>query len=437
MLDRFFGLKNRRREVQPDVFFGRYSDNNKTVEKTKQWNLAEELFKKKKYLESIESFFIYLRDEKVNNTLFTKTTEGFTFNIFQGSKIIKGYGEKDHLHVRVRMAQMSQASVPVMRRLLECNYQLYYSRFSLNNEDLVMQFDGEIATANPNKLYYALKELCTTADKQDDLLIHDFALLESIDSDHILPIPESEKEVKYKFLIQWTDECIQLVKELDIEKFTGGISFLILALIFRIDYLITPEGNVMHELEKIQAVYFKKDNLSAIEKNRIMLTALEKFRSHSKEEFMQGLIRTVSTFSIRQPKNQHVISDSIAAANKNINWYNDNQQPIIAKQISEYAISFCQYSYSLPKLISEFFQVFMQVNYPDYFKMLGFTETLFSPEANRFKIEEIEHKIREIEKQWKSKYLRLSFHVSKLKYDSLLNFNMSFTNSLADLDLET
>ena len=47
MLERFFGLKSRKKEVQPAIFFGRYSDNNKTIDKTKQWNHAEELFKEK------------------------------------------------------------------------------------------------------------------------------------------------------------------------------------------------------------------------------------------------------------------------------------------------------------------------------------------------------------------------------------------------------
>ena len=437
MLERFFGLKSRKKEVQPAIFFGRYSDNNKTIDKTRQWNHAEELFKEKKYAESIESFFNYLRDDRVNNVIFEKTTEGFTFNIYQGTQIIKGYGGKDHLHARVMLARMRTTLVPVMRRLLEYNFLLYYSRFSINNEDLVMQFDSEIATANPNKLYYALKELCVTADKQDDLLIQDFALLESLDSEHIIQIPEKEKEVKYHQLIQWTDECISRVKALDIEKFSGGISFLILSLIFRIDYLIAPEGNIMHELEKIQAIYFKKDNLSAIEKNRLMLSALEKFRSHTREEFMQSLVRTISTFSIRQPKNYHVISDAIKAAIKNINWYKDNNQPEVAKQISEYAVSYCQYAYSLPEAISEFFHVLMQVNYPDYFIKLGFTEILFDLSSNRFKIDDIEDQIHTVEKQWRLKYPRLSFQVSKLKYDNLLNFNVSFTNILADLDLET
>ena len=74
---------------------------------------------------------------------------------------------------------MPQPSVPVMRRLLEMNFTLYYSRFALDNERLCMRFESDIETANPSKLYYGLKELATKADKQDDLLVQDFSSLQT------------------------------------------------------------------------------------------------------------------------------------------------------------------------------------------------------------------------------------------------------------------
>jgi hypothetical protein len=37
----------RKEELQPDVVLGRYSDNNKSVEKTNRWNEADALFREK------------------------------------------------------------------------------------------------------------------------------------------------------------------------------------------------------------------------------------------------------------------------------------------------------------------------------------------------------------------------------------------------------
>jgi hypothetical protein len=57
MLEKIFSrTKNKVDETEPEVYFGRYSDNNKTVDKVEKWNEAESLFKEKKYNESVAAF---------------------------------------------------------------------------------------------------------------------------------------------------------------------------------------------------------------------------------------------------------------------------------------------------------------------------------------------------------------------------------------------
>ena len=94
---------------------------------------------------------------------------------------------------------MPAPSVPVMRRLLEMNFTLYYSRYAINEDKIYMLFESDIITANPSKLYYGLKELATKTDKQDDLLVQDFTSLQPLDTDHVIPIPEEEKEIKFRY----------------------------------------------------------------------------------------------------------------------------------------------------------------------------------------------------------------------------------------------
>jgi hypothetical protein len=437
MFAKIFKWGRKKQEIRPTIQIGRYSDNNKSVERTTLWADAENLFKEKKYYESIASFFQYLKDDTVNNVVFERNGTHFKFEIYQGSKVVRGTGNSKHLHAKVVLAKMSQPSVPVMRRLLEQNYNLYYSRYSLNNEKLSMQFDSDIDSANPNKLYYALKELATMADKQDDLLVQDFHLLEKLDSDHIEEISAAEKETKYTFLQKWIDETLKTVRALDAEKYPGGISYLLLALLYRIDFLLTPEGSLMNEIEKIQAIYFKKDNLSSVEKNSQMIGAIEKLQQKPKEDIFKNLFRSVSTFSIRAPKNYSAVTEAITNANKSLTWYRDNKYPDIARQIAEYGISFSQYSYSLPRPLTEFFQLFMEVNYSDYFAALGFKEQYYDAASGRFRQEDIEDAAEEINRKWKKKFPHMTFHAGKLKFDNLVSFNYSFTDILADLNFET
>src|SRR6476619_6272045 len=45
MLERFFGRRKKKIETEPAISFGRYSDNNKTVEKVNRWTDADNLLK--------------------------------------------------------------------------------------------------------------------------------------------------------------------------------------------------------------------------------------------------------------------------------------------------------------------------------------------------------------------------------------------------------
>ena len=436
MFDKLFGSGKKAAEPLPAINFGRYSDNNKTVEKTARWADADNLFAAKKYPESIDAFFDYLRDDTANNVTIDRNGTDFTFEIYQGSKIVRGKGNAGHLQAEISLVKMPQPSVPVMRRLLEQNFSLYYSRYSLDGDRLCMRFDSEIETANPNKLYYALKELATKADKQDDLLVQDFSNLQTLDIGHIIEIPEPEKETKFVFMQKWISETLQYIETLDAEKFSGGIAYLLLVLAFRIDYLICPEGILQAELEKIPIIYFTKDERPASEKNNAMIEAYIKLQSKPREDFFKSLFRNKSSFAIVAPQTQKTITDAINGANINMAWYRDNNYPLIAQQICEYGISYCQYTYSLPKPLSELFQLMMRVNYPDYFIALGFTETFYDGSKNKFVSEKIINVINDIQNSWRKKYPKLDFRTSNLKFDSLVNFNFSVTSELELLNFD-
>jgi len=424
-------------ETEPAIFFGRYSDNNKPVGKVNRWTDADNLFKEKKYTESFDAFFEYLRDDSLDNVVHERNQSNGRFQFYQGSKIVRGNYDSEHLHAEVTLAKMPSPNIPVMRRLLEMNFKLYYSRYALDDERLCMRFDSDIETANPNKLYYGLKELSTKGDKQDDLLVQDFASLQTIDTEHIIEVPSQEKEIKFRWLQKWINDTISYTKTLEADKFSGGIAYLLLALAYRIDYLITPEGNILHNLEKIVEIYFKKDERQTIEKNRDMIAEFEKLKNRTKEEILAALYRSKHTFAIVSPQNYKSIADAIYNANQNIKWYSDNNYPLVAAQIAEYGIGYCQYSYSLPRPVTEFYHLFMMINHGEYFKELGFSSTYYDAQTREFDTDMITDRIRQIIDEWKTKYPNLRMKYESIKYDSLVNFNVSFTGEIEHLNLDT
>jgi hypothetical protein len=218
------------------IRFGRYSDNNKSLAKTARWYDAEQHFKEKKYREAVAAFFDYLRDEKENNVQFRPEGDNFSFEFFQGSKKVYGTCDGQHITAHVPVVKMATPSAAVMRRMLELNYGLYYSRTAMSDENVIsMIFDSSLEAANPNKLYYGLKELATKADRQDDMLIADFGSLEEIDTQHIETLSDYELDVKYKYFKKWIEDALQRCSELNQDSFSGSIAYILLSLLYRIE----------------------------------------------------------------------------------------------------------------------------------------------------------------------------------------------------------
>jgi len=173
-----------------------------------------------------------------------------------------------------------------------------------------------------------------------------------------------------------------------------------------------------------------------VEKNRDMIDEFKKIQVMPKEEVFKNLFRSKHTFAIVAPQQYKTIADNIHASNQNMAWYRDNNHPFIATQICEYGISYCQYSYSLPSAITELFHLLMMVNHSDYFSALGYKTAYYDPATGKFEYEEIVEKVLSIQQKWKEKYPLMDFKTQNLRFDSLVNFDLTFTNEMEFLNME-
>jgi hypothetical protein len=154
-------------------------------------------------------------------------------------------------------------------------------------------------------------------------------------------------------------------------------------------------------------------------------------------EFYPYLFRSKHTFSIVTPQNYKTVADAIYNANQNIGWYKEHKMPEVAARISEYGFAYCQYSYSLPRPVTELFHLFMLVNYPDYFAALGYTDVFYNQEKGEYNLEKIQAYVDGVVEVWKEKYPELKFDTGKLKYENPVAFNQSFTTEVEYLNLES
>jgi len=414
--------------------FGRYSDAFKPKKKIDFWNQAEKLFSDKQYLDSYESFLNYLRDDESGNLQFTRRGDSIDFEFPQGSKVINGYIKDGKIIAESEIAEFEKPSVAVMRRLMEMNYTLYYTRFAIKDNKIAIKFDSTIPGGPPRKLYYAFKELAIRADKQDDLLTDDFKQLKMIGTSGTETLSENEKEIKYKYFRKWIEDVIQRIATLNEDAFAGGISYLLLNTVYKIDYLIAPEGSLMNELEKLSWAYFAKDNKPFGEKNKAIKEALKKFLELPKEKVIEDLYRTKSTFGIANPAPHQAVLDLFNNNINNIKWYMDNNYHDIAVVIYEYLATYCLFSYGMPRPDANLFKLLMNIINQDYFYELGFTEIYYDAKAAKFNEQLVKDKIKAIIAEGLELYPELKFNTDNLKFDTLISFLRTFIAEMQQLN---
>ena len=417
--------------------FGRYTDAFKPKEKLDLWYKAENLFKEKKYLESYKTFFEYIRDDKEDNVHFDYSDSKIDFGFYQGSKIIKGTADNDYVKAEVNIAEFEKPGVSFMRRLLELNYQYYYSKYSFVENFICLRFTSKTFDCSPNKLYYALKEVALNADLQDDSLIEDFKMLKPITVNNVIEFPPDDKEVRYKYLHKWIIEALNVIKELNPTQYSGGITFILLNLIYKIDYLIIPQGILLHTLEKINRIYYANDNNSFEKKNGLMIAEFEKILEKPKEDIFKDLYDVRSTFPLVAPVGHQEVQNLIKGEIEKTYWYRDNRRLDIATQILEFIPTKSFFSYGLPLATRLLFHIFMIVNNEDYFREIGIDKSYYNVGKNEFNKDLLIKDIDEVIESNKSQFPNLKFDTSSLKYDSLYDFMISYLMEVSNLDYRT
>lgn len=166
-----------------------------------------------------------------------------------------------------------------------------------------------------------------------------------------------------------------------------------------------------------------------------MKDAFQKLLNWEKAEVLKYFYRAKSTFAVNVPKPQSVLAEAITSAFENMIWYRDNKYPDIASSVMEYGISYCQYSYSLPRPATELFTLYMQINNAAFFEELGFTEKYYN--QNQFDIPDIKGRIRQIIGNAKDKYKSLKFDADLLNFSSLVEFNASFLKQIEILNFDS
>ncbi len=436
--NRFFGSNDTDNTDQPDIRFGRYSDSYKTKEQYDAWDNALDKFDEKDYLGAYKDFFFYLKDEQEDNVHWWEEEEVLHFEFLQGSKKITGHVDQLKIRVEAQIVKVNDLDIGFLNRLISQNFNLEYSRFALDDDDcIVIVFDSFLLDGSPYKFYYAIRELAINADKQDDLLLDEFEGLSPIEVKHLIEIPKVEKEAKFHFVQSKIKRVFEIMDNgpLNAKLYPGGITYQLLDLVYRLDFLTKPEGFMMETLERINRLYFANDRKNTEEKNSMIRKELNTLLDRPKEDFFKEMYRVGATFGITKPINLKRIRGIIEGELPHMDWYKENNYEAIAEAIPGYIVGNCLFNYAVPKAILEFFKLYYRVMELEYFSQLGFKNEYYNSGSKKLNPRKIKKSIKDIIQANKHLYYNLNPNIGLLNFSSKLDFARSFLIMIKEMEL--
>jgi hypothetical protein len=417
------------------VQFGHYSDNNKTTEQIAAWGEAERYFHEGKYISCAECFLKYVQDERIENVTIERIGNKLNFWLIQGSKKISGTCDDNWLNAWCALAKMNQSNVAAMRKLLDLNGELNYSRFSVQDNVIHIVMDCTKDMMHPNKLYFGLRELALQADKQDDLLVSSFEYMEQINEEHILQNSDAHKQIKFDFLVSSIEETVALADGLNPDTYGEPITYLYLNLLQKLDYLLVPQGQLQEAIEDISSDYWQAvSKKTTIALNHKLRNKLVQLALWPKEKVFEDLYYTKGAFCKVPPPDLTRINEVLRnCANRGF-FHKEQGEMQIADAIMMYALSNAAYHNSLPAVLRSLVAIYMQVNHFEYCRALGVQTVLYQADNNSFNKQEINQRIQHAIALDKHRFPKLAIDVNKIKFTSLLEFNHSFLEALLNLD---
>ena len=425
--------------TEPDHSFGRYTDAYKSRENYAAWDRAVDAFEEDRFLDSCAAFLEYLRDEREDNVKWQREEDRLYFEFYQGSKRVTGFADREQLRATARIARLERPDTDLLRRLTAMNYELKYSRFALDADDcLTIIFDTPVIDASPHKLYHALKEMALRADKQDDLLLEEFGgTLSPVEVTHLAPLSAEEKRLKLQFLRESIQSVIDYLGggAINPEEHPGAVAYLLLELVYRLDYLLIPEGHTMEALERMHRMYFAREAEQPVTfKNVRLLGELQSLLRRAPEAFAEELYGGKSTFGITLPASHDRLSGLIRNELPNMDWYQDNGFPEVARAIPGYIAGYALFNYAVPPPDRDLLQLYYRVSENVYFQGLGYRQEFLGRDGRPAR-RPLKAAIGEIVERHRREYPRMRPVTSHLSFDNFADFGRSYLEMVGELDL--
>ncbi|NOT76251.1 MAG: hypothetical protein HOP08_15090 [Cyclobacteriaceae bacterium] len=250
------------------------------------WPNVTKAWDEKRYQDSFNSLLDYINPalrSKYGNSSQTQ------FIVPHGSVVVDITITNDKVNITCPLVDIKDAMrIPLMRRIAELNfYPLTLSQIKLSSNQLTFHYSSTLDTCEPYKMYYVLKEICSTADRYDDELREKFKAKNLVEPKVIYPAADVASKA-------W-DHVNEIIKEtgeyqtyFDTQRWFGStLDYLMLAL-KRIDLCLQTQGFLKTELDRV-AGELANGNINVNERIQTAKTFLAGIQQKGKDAFVKQL----------------------------------------------------------------------------------------------------------------------------------------------------
>ena len=425
---------SRKEKEQIVVQLGKYTTD---IDFAKNGKLSEALtfYRQERYGLAYKSVLEYLMTVSFNGVVLTEKEDGkIGFIIYQGSKQVEGEVSDDMVIAHADVVRYSgELKLELMEMLLKENYFLRYGRFVLLPDRISLKFDSKSKCLTPYDFYNALREIALTADRYDDILIESYNGLEPINIQHIIELSPEQKKAKVDFFKLWIRQYLTVVDRLTKDKFgkehnKGLVSYILLSLIYKLYYLIAPEGVLLDELKQMDSLFWEGHE-DVIIKNEILYNRLMVLYKMNNEQLSKWFYNVRSTFSMVKAVEPEKIKSFIEAELESLKWMRlDKYYSQYYIYGLEYILGYLCFHIAMKPVYIELVNIVWRAMNDKFFLALGYhvSYRTLKDKLNSFTIENAINQVL-------GKYNIKTFRSSKIDYTSDANFMRSFLVELVNM----
>ena len=419
----------------PALRFGRFTEHFLDADKIAKWDEAMLHYEKKDFTKSYIALLEYIQNEDHSNLSFKeKLSLRMGFELIHGSKLIYGYSNQNGFYATAKLVHVEEDNAALFKILLAENYTLRYNRFALddvNNLVVLLHFDH--INASPLNLFRGLREMAILCDTKDDIIVADYPGTSSVNMKVERTAGEDELRLKYQYFHATLDGVLKWYHSAQnlIEKQPGLALFAFLSSLYKIDYLVKPEGKILEKIQEIHTSYHHNKDKIQVKTSNIhdIITGLSLCE---KSAFDVEIYDTILSFGILQDCNTEKAKELIASELHYAGWYIQQRFDIEASYILDYITSHLLFTFNLSKRLRSLLHLYLEINETEFFEKLG--KTYFNKKNNLPKKKAIIERIQYVLKN--NQMVNEDFPFSELKFDNKISFAHSMLNCISKTEFD-